>query len=173
VVVFYEPPGCVKVLNPRYDSRLPQKPHLIADAMQLSRIDLVKDHAQAARPPQPYYGPEPAHGWCYYFEKAELARQQDDWQAVASLGDEILAQQADIRDYQATELLPYIEAYARLGEWERARELTFLAYQLDAKTQKALCDTWMRVKTETRSTEGEPTFEKIEKKLQCPIASQS
>ena len=33
------------------------------------------------------YGPEPAHGWCYYFEQAELAAQDGDWVRVAALGD--------------------------------------------------------------------------------------
>ena len=43
-------------------------------------------------PAQPPYllGPEPEHDWCYYFEKAELARQQADWQQVAMLGDQAL-----------------------------------------------------------------------------------
>ena len=32
------------------------------------------------------YGPEPVHGWCYYFERASLAAQTADWGAVTEAG---------------------------------------------------------------------------------------
>jgi len=28
------------------------------------------------------------HGWCYYYQKANLARQQGDWEQVIALGRE-------------------------------------------------------------------------------------
>ena len=31
------------------------------------------------------FGSEPPHLWCYYFEKADLARQLQDWQSVLQL----------------------------------------------------------------------------------------
>ena len=39
-------------------------------------------------PPPMLFGPEPPHTWCYYFQKADLARQRGDWDEVARLGDE-------------------------------------------------------------------------------------
>jgi hypothetical protein len=32
-------------------------------------------------------GKEPAHNWCYSYEKAELAAQQGDWEMVLALGE--------------------------------------------------------------------------------------
>ena len=72
--------------------------------------------------PADLYNPEPAHGWCYYFEKADLARQQGDWQQVAALADQAFG----LGDYpnDPTERLPFIEGYAHVERWEQAMELT-------------------------------------------------
>jgi hypothetical protein len=34
---------------------------------------------------------EPEHGWCYFFESAELARSNGDWERVVGLGDKAFA----------------------------------------------------------------------------------
>ncbi len=59
---------------------------LMREAAALSNQDQILDSADTKMPDA--YGPEPAHGWCYYFEKAELARQFGDWETVTRLGDE-------------------------------------------------------------------------------------
>ncbi len=35
----------------------------------------------------PFSGGNHAHTWCYFFEKADLARQMKDWKTILSLGD--------------------------------------------------------------------------------------
>jgi len=60
------------------------------------------------------------HDWCYYYQKMNLARQMEDWQAVAQLADE--AQSLDFRPEDYSEWVPALEAYATLGEAKRARQ---------------------------------------------------
>ncbi len=76
IVLFYDPPRCLKVMNPALDRFLPVKPLYIREATPLSRLDLILPAARSpAAPPESIFGPEPAHAWCYYFEKAELYAQ--------------------------------------------------------------------------------------------------
>ena len=146
LAIYYSPPGCIKVVDPATDARTPQKPLYFSKVLGLSQPDLIRSVTKpTASPPQPYFGSEPEHDWCYYFEKADLARQHGDWKEAARLGD--LAFQIDNRLYEvnATELLPFIEAYAYTGNWERAKALSLEAQRLTFRMQRILCDTWMRI----------------------------
>ena len=62
---------------------------------------------------------EQDHDWCYYYEKMELALQQDDPQTAASLADEAFDKK--LRAGDSVELIPVIEAYAQTGRVEDAR----------------------------------------------------
>ena len=71
------------------------------------------------------FSPEPDHGWCYYFEKAELARQVEDWEKVVELGDE--ARRVGFAPADGTEWLPFIEGYASAGRYDEASALVRVA----------------------------------------------
>ena len=64
-------------------------------------------------PPRPPFGAEPPHGWCYYYEKADLARQQGNWDDVVRLGDEAAKHRLHPND--AIEWLPFLQGYAYTG----------------------------------------------------------
>ena len=82
----------MKVIDPVADQHLPDKPRFFRDALSFSRPELILTDANPpAAPPASLFDPEPEHDWCYYFEKAELARQRGDWQEVTRLGDQALA----------------------------------------------------------------------------------
>jgi hypothetical protein len=80
------------------------------------------------------------HDWCYYFQKANLAHQRGDWQAVADLGDEAKAKGYTAQD--ANEWLPFIEGYARIGRWDIALELSKTAFIQDGEIAPRLCRLW-------------------------------
>ena len=54
------------------------------------------------------FGAEPPHTWCYYFEKADLARQLQDWQSVLQL--EKQAREHGFTPKFGPEYVPFIEA---------------------------------------------------------------
>jgi len=78
--------------------------------------------APEAQLPQVIFGKELDHTWCYYYEKAELARQQGDWALVAQLGDE--AQRLSYVPEESLEWIPFIEGYLRSGDIEKAEEIS-------------------------------------------------
>jgi len=145
VVFYYSTPGCVEILDPVYSNAetVPGQTYMLTDAIPLSNLSRIRADSQAATLPAALFGSEPAHTWCYYFEKADLARQQGDWNQVAELGEEAAAQ-----GYTATtpaEWLPFIEADARTGKLDDADKLTQLTYQGNADLVPALCMLWARV----------------------------
>ncbi|TLN28748.1 hypothetical protein FDZ74_00015 [bacterium] len=86
---------------------------LIREAAPYSDIDRIQTGAASVVPPQNIFGTEPEHGWCYYYQKAELARQEKDWAEVEQLFSEASA--AGLEPGEAIEWLPFYEARYALG----------------------------------------------------------
>jgi hypothetical protein len=138
LAVFYSPPGCLRILDPQVDSQLPVYPNDIDRLVSLSHIDqIVTAPEKAAQPPVDIFGQEPAASWCYYFEKADLARQRGDWGQVVKLGDETL--QKGLNASEPSELYVFIDGYAHTGNWQRSIQLMNLAYSKSKGLEASLC----------------------------------
>lgn len=149
VAVQYAPPACLRVLDPEIEplnKMIPELMRVSAELTDTARITAVPAD-QAARPPAAIFGSEPAHNWCYYYQKADLARQLGDWPQVAALGDEAFA----LGDYpnDPMERLPFIEGYAHTGSWERALELSRESQAITPFMQEPLCRLWQRIDNQT------------------------
>jgi hypothetical protein len=72
-------------------------------------------------PPAIPFGAEPAHGWCYYYQKAAYARQLGDWVEVARLGDE--ARSLGFSASNPVEWMPFLQAYAHFDNHARLNEI--------------------------------------------------
>jgi hypothetical protein len=138
--------------------------------MPLSRLDLIlTDVDQPARPPQAIFGEQPPQQWCYYFEKADLARQFEDWEQVASLADQALQLGETLYEVNAPELVTFIEGYAHTGRWSDALELTDRALALSERMDRMLCDSWKRIANvqSPDDTDFNNAWSTAEKKLTC------
>ena len=112
------------------------------------------------------FGREPNHTWCYYYEKAELAAQYDDWPTIAGLWRE--ATQRGLRAANGIELLPFISASARLDDWQQARSLTAQAQSLPDRSTSVLCDLWRDLGASAPpSSERDHTVALVETELAC------
>ena len=184
VAVHFAPPGCFRVLHPIYDKDLPLAPRMgedsvllteaglpvlprsAAKALTLSNLGQIVSHVDSPALPK-ILGTEPAHTWCYYFEKADLARQEDDWAKVAEIGDQVFTIPYYPDDY--SEYLPFVEAYARTSRWEDARDLTRKTADLMPILRPALCAIWQRVETDSEVSITPAQIEKMKDELgYCP-----
>jgi hypothetical protein len=123
----------------------------VAGLSALSRIQ-----TQNAQLPSPQiFGPEPAKGWCYYFQKIGLANQSEDWPMAVSLWHEAHAQR--LRPNNQFEMIPVIFALGEQGDWQEASQLSLDALRKQANTQESLCalwDTWPEDRMETQEALG-------------------
>lgn len=119
IALTYDPPACLHILSPE-DALLPNLPERISRVLPITTLEQVEAASSPARPPA-QLGSEPAHGWCYYFQKADLARQQADWQAIVTLGAQASA--VWLHPADPAELLPFIEGYLRAGKASDAQSL--------------------------------------------------
>ncbi len=145
VTIIVPPNACLHVLDSVYagGDTYERQPRFLREAIPLSDPSLIITDAKPPEMPASLFGVEPSHMWCYYYEKAELARQVGDWQTVTKLGDEARAQGFVPGD--ALEWLPFIEGYVITGDYQTARDISILAYQDDSRPRKGLCYMWQRI----------------------------
>jgi hypothetical protein len=97
----------------------------------------------ASLPDPDIFGREPVHNWCYFFQKADLARQTKDWDTVIALHKE--ATQKGLAPEYGAEYIPFIEAYAQTGDWQKAYDLVVAARRVNSGLKKMLCANWSRL----------------------------
>ncbi len=148
ITVYVPPNGCLRVLDPVYANAevYAKYSRLLTMSIPLSDPSLIRTDAPAPAMPESLFGKEPAHEWCYFYEKAELARQRGDWASVVALGDE--AARLGFAADDAFEWLPFIEGYAREGNLDEAARLSRLALEMDARVRKGVCQAWARIRSE-------------------------
>ena len=145
VVIYQEYPGCVRVMDSIYSNQdtVPGVTYMMSDAIHLSNLDQIIMDAPQPLLPQFLFGMEPQHTWCYYFEKAELARQMGKWEEVIRLGDE--AFQNGFSALQPAENFVFIEGYALNARMDDAIQLTQKVASEKPDLIPALCGLWERV----------------------------
>ncbi len=147
LVVNFEPPGCFRVIDPEIESENRLLAPAVRDVVSYSNPDVILFEKQGQLP-GPLYGSEPERDWCYYFEQADLARQQEDWETVTHLGDVAFS----LNDYpnDPLERFVFIEGYAHTGDWKKAVELSNTSYKISkAFVGPMLCKLWDRIERET------------------------
>jgi hypothetical protein len=145
VVVYVPQSGCLRVFDPAFDdaatySRLPEN---VTAAIPLSDPSRIASQAEPVSPPSPPFIQEPPHGWCYFYEKAELARQLRDWETIAEL--RLQADRRGLAPEDPFEWLPFVEAEARVGRLAWAIERSTQSLAEEPKLQRGLCALWGRV----------------------------
>lgn len=163
LALVFDPPACLRILGPN-DALLSDLPERLARALPVTRLEQIRLEAAGVRPPD-QLGPEPAHDWCYYFERADLARQNGDWAGAAALGEEAFSK--GLRWEDPVELLPFIEGYARAGMWEKARELSQEAGKRSGLLP-SLCALWDRAGEDlSGEAEAQKEVNGIRSELNC------
>jgi hypothetical protein len=165
MILFYHlPPGCFHIADPDLDPYNPLIDSSIRPAAALSKPDLIK--TQLDQNPAFFINPEKPQTWCYFYQKASLAAQNQEWPTVVELAQTAFS----LNDYpnDASERIPYIEAFAMTADWDQAYELTNVTLQVSPLYQPMLCQLWLRIDAQAdASMEKNEALEKIDNLLQC------
>lgn len=90
--------SCLWVLDkdrnelPFYASELLKSSISYSDVNKLVKSDIP------IKPPEEIFGAEPPHDWCYFFEKASLARQLKNWDKLFQLKKEVIQKNLKPKD---------------------------------------------------------------------------
>lgn len=154
--------SCLRVLDAvyMYDPLLSETHEKLIPLSDLSRIIPAPSPVS---PDPDIFGPEPVHTWCYFFQKADLARQTKDWNEVLDLYKQ--SQRLGLGPKYGAEYIPFIEAFAQTGDWQTAYDLTITAQKLTAGHKRMLCNNWYRLGTIPSADMG--YVEQIDQDFSC------
>ncbi len=111
--------SCMHVLDARVNPLSTSENPLVAQAANYSNTNLIlSNHAENAEMPAIIFGSEPAHDWCYYYQKASLAEQNKDWNTILQLSAEVEASGERADDW--SEWMPFLRAYLFTGNYQQA-----------------------------------------------------
>ncbi|MCJ7624067.1 MAG: hypothetical protein MUO76_11235 [Anaerolineaceae bacterium] len=168
IAIYYLPENgyCLWVLDP-LDKMNPEIPDITKEIVEISNLERIKPTSfSSAYPPPGLLMEEPEHTWCYYYQKAELARQMQDWEQILTYWD--ITEANGFRTNNTIELVPFIEAFANSNEWTRAFEITMDAKTFTEKAYPFLCSIWANIERTTSSSEqSEDILNSIWEELNC------
>lgn len=130
--------SCLHVLDGTLPVYSASEASLMKQVGAYSRVERIIPTATAPTPPSAIFGAEPEHNWCYYYQKASLARQTGDWERVKEVYSE--ANKAGFDTDDKSEMIPYLEALVNLGNYEDARTLYSKEIKGSAEMRLPLCN---------------------------------
>ena len=156
---------CVQILTAN-DINDRDIPNLLQPVVPLSNLEQIKSNdEQDWSPPATIFGEEPEHTWCYYFEKAELAQQYQDWEEVLTIMDEAKEQgysPANVKEY-----FPWLNGYLHTGRIEEARTLTRQMKKLSHGIDDQICYSWLDAKEKKPSEMLDAAYQIVRTELSC------
>ena len=178
IFVHYKSEGCMRVLdsvqnppefvwddvhNPYQDMEERRIQETINGA-NLTDLSLISpDSSEKVIPLSKIFGEEPTHDWCYYFEKADLAWQNKDYEKILDLYNQV--DQSGLSSMIATEYYPFVDAFAHLGFMEKAIAETEKWVSITSPAAKlGYCSLWRKIASEFPDDINPPQM--IEK-LEC------
>lgn len=123
VALFLDDRNCMRVLYPGLDEKNSRLNDFIREGARLSHPDAVisESNPGISTDMKKVFGSEPAYDWCRLYQEADLLSRGGQWQQIAALAELHLEPAEYSADWQ--KLLVFIEAYARTGQWEKARQV--------------------------------------------------
>lgn len=120
-------------------------------AIPLSNIDqIITESNESITMPEKFFGKEDRNHWCYFYEKADLAKQKGDWNIVIKIFAE-----ADSKNYQpllVEEWLPLVEANINNGDYAKAREVTKAITGFSENNVAGFCKVWRTAKIDAKDS---------------------
>jgi len=168
IVVSFSPGfgQCLWVMRPEYASSkfLSQNMRNLTSISYVDRIQQAPQREDSFLLKYLYTNPE--QDWCYYYQKADLAYQYQDWDEILDLWK--TARQNDLQPGHGLELLPFIEAHAHTNDWDIAKSLTRSAQKTAQGIDPLLCDIWSRLESDSLDSEGkEGVILSVREDLRC------
>jgi len=119
VMIQTNPNGCVRLINGDAPELSPSDADRLVLIAPHSRLNAVIAEGESPTPPANIFGAEPEHGWCYYYQKADLARQRGEWEKISMLLEQALA--AGEYPNDSLEWMPFLQASAVLDDVDKVR----------------------------------------------------
>jgi hypothetical protein len=113
--------SCMHVIDGQLPVYSANESLLVEKVGVYSHVNRIIPTGNSPVPPFSIFGAEPAHDWCYYYQKAALARQNGDWQEIGKLYDQV--RELGLETDDKSEMIPFFEGLVNSGRYDDAKAL--------------------------------------------------
>lgn len=113
--------SCMHVIDGQLPVYSASESLLVQKVSTYSHVDRIIPTGSSPVPPSSIFGTEPEHNWCYYYQKASLARQNGDWGEIGKLYDQV--RELNLETDDKSEMIPFFEGLVNVGRYEDAKTL--------------------------------------------------
>ena len=124
VMVQTSPNGCVRVINGTAPELSPGDQQRLFLVAPFSKLENIIPGGESRALPLLVFGEELPQGWCYYYQKADLARQRGEWDKIPILLSEAL--ELGYYPEDILEWMPFLQASAVLGDAQQVGSMAKL-----------------------------------------------
>ena len=136
--IFYRKNGCMQIID-GYNTGYPALSESLIRISGRSDPELIQTNPEKpAQPPAPI-GPEPEHGYCWYFQQTALAQQSGDIDAAHNFASDAL--RSGLHPTYASDLAPLVLAFLQSADFESA-EAMLMNNQVGSNDWNYLCGYW-------------------------------
>ena len=114
--------ACVHAIDNRWPEISTADGAYVMVSAAKSNIENIISKGEAPTPPVTIFGSEPAHDWCYYYQKASLARQRGDWETIVEI--QSTAERQGLHPNDQIEWMPFVQAFAYLNDMKKVKQLS-------------------------------------------------
>lgn len=134
----FDPPACIHLLDEASRTPVQNDSDMLQKAIQLSNLNFIQNQQRFSFPP--FFTADTDEDWCYFFEKADLARQRANWIEVIQLFNDAMAKKLEPSD--PGEFFPFLEAFGHISDFNSAREISKQILERSIGMEKIICDIW-------------------------------
>jgi hypothetical protein len=113
--------SCMHVIDGQLPVYSANESLLVQKVGAYSHVDRIVSTGTSPVPPSSIFGTEPGRDWCYYYQKASLARQNGDWTEIGNLYDQV--RKLGLETDDKSEMIPFFEGLVNSGRSEDAKAL--------------------------------------------------
>ncbi len=121
VVINYPIGSCVHIMDPNIPLYSLNDDLQVWLAASRSNTSVIQPATTDISPRSDIFGKEPAHDWCFYYQKVSMAVQFEQWEQAVQYADEALAN--GLRPVDPAEWMPLYIAYVKTGNTDQTNEL--------------------------------------------------
>ncbi|MBQ6519046.1 MAG: glycosyltransferase family 39 protein [Anaerolineaceae bacterium] len=138
--IFYRKNGCLQIID-QNNTGYPELPESLIRISGISDPGLIITDPEKTTTPPAAIGQEPAHGYCYHFQKTTLALQKKDQNAAYQAALAVI--QNDVHPTYASDLAPVVTALLNESDYENAESI-LQNNQIGSSDWKYLCEYWKK-----------------------------
>lgn len=156
LAVFYRKNGCLQIIDDK-NTGYPGLPDSLGRIARISDPKLIITEPPAPAVPPAAIGPEPEHGYCYYFQKTALAQQNQDPDQAYEYA--MAAFRSELQPVYAPDLAPVVLAMIEADDLQSAEKM-MERVQIGAPDRKYLCQYWLTRQPAETASDGLTDFYK-------------